>query len=95
MRARIERGVAVGMRFHVPDGEREARFEVRDARGELAFDVELEAGIAYEDWWPTLDRGTFGVLATGGPGQRYWAELTVDSFEPREVPVDVHVEPVR
>lgn len=95
LRGTLRAAVKTGLRFHMPAGEDGATFEVRDARGELADEVELEAGVASEDWWPHLDRGRFTVTATGTSGRKYATEFTIETLERRETLINIRVEPVR
>ncbi|MBK8975911.1 MAG: carboxypeptidase regulatory-like domain-containing protein [Planctomycetes bacterium] len=95
IRATLRPAVRVALRFHMPPGENGASFVVRDARGETAFDLELDAGLEFEEQWPFLDVGTFDVEATGASGRRYRFRFPVDSLERSEDRIDVCVEAVR
>ena len=81
LRGTLRAAVRVGIRLVMPKDERRASFTIRDARGAIAFDAELE-DVASEDWWPFFDRGTFHVEAVGGSGRRYATQFTVDSLQP-------------
>lgn len=94
LRGTLRAAVRVGIRLVMPKDERRASFTIRDARGAVAFDAELE-DVASEDWWPFLDRGTFHVEALGGSGRRYATQFTVDSLQPGAGLRELRVEPVR
>lgn len=94
LRGTLRPAVRVGIRLFMPPGETRASFAIRDARGALAFDADLD-GVASEDWWPFFDRGTFHVEATGGTGRRYATRFAVDSLEPNAVLRELRVEPLR
>lgn len=95
LRGTLRAAVRVILRFHMPAGEQGATFEVRDARGALAFDTELEKGLAFTDWYPHLDRGRFDVLARGASGKAYFGAFTVESLVRSVEPIEVRVEPMR
>ncbi|MFO1052597.1 MAG: carboxypeptidase-like regulatory domain-containing protein [Planctomycetota bacterium] len=91
LREALRPAVRFPLRLFMPDGEHGATFEVRDARGEHAFETELETDATSETNWPFLDLGSYEVEATGKSGRHYHGAFRVDTLEPRTTPLDLHV----
>jgi hypothetical protein len=95
VRGRLRAAVRVGLRFHVPLGERGVTLVIRDATGAVVFDAEIDPGSSHEDFWPFLERGTFQVESSGKSGRLYGARFTVEGAARTAIPIDLRVEPMR